>query len=38
VAALLNFARPQMPPAMTPYISAVRRPRAAPDQLTLGLD
>lgn len=35
---LLNFRRPQMPPAMTPYISAVRRPRTAPDQLTFGLE
>ncbi len=29
---LLNFQRPKMPPPLTPYISAVRRPNAKPDQ------
>ena len=29
---LLNFQRPKMPSPLTPYISAVRRPRAKPDQ------
>lgn len=29
---LLNFQRPKMPPPLTPYISAVRRPKAKPDQ------
>lgn len=29
---LLNFKRPKMPPPLTPYISAVRRPKAKPDQ------
>jgi len=38
VAELLNFRRPTMPSAMTPYISAVRRPNAAAEQLSLGLD
>jgi hypothetical protein len=38
VAQLLNFVRPQIPPAMTLYISAVRRLSAAPDQLALGLE
>jgi DNA modification methylase len=31
---LLNFRRPKMPPPLTPYISAVRRPKAASDQMT----
>ena len=31
---LLYFKRPKMPPPLTPYMSAVRRPRAASDQLT----
>jgi DNA modification methylase len=33
---LLNFKRPKMPPPLTPYISAVRRPKAQSDQLTFG--
>jgi hypothetical protein len=33
---LLNFQRPKMPPPLTPYISAVRRPKAASDQLSFG--
>jgi len=32
---LLNFKRPKMPPAQTPYISAVRRPKATDDQMSL---
>ncbi len=32
---LLNFQRPKMPPPLTPYISAVRRPKEKPDQLAL---
>lgn len=32
---LLNFKRPKMPPPLTPYISAVRRPKAADDQMSL---
>ena len=32
---LLNFKRPKMPPARTPYISAVRRPKATDDQMSL---
>ena len=32
---LLNFKRPKMPPPLTPYISAVRRPKIAPDQLSM---
>ena len=32
---LLNFKRPKMPPPLTPYISAVRRPKAASDQLSM---
>lgn len=38
VGELLEFVRPKMPPAMTPYISAVRRPKAAADQLELGME
>jgi len=32
---LLNFQRPKMPPPLTPYISAVRRPKAKPDQASI---
>lgn len=32
---LLNFQRPKMPPPLTPYISAVRRPKAKPDQTSI---
>ncbi len=32
---LLNFQRPKMPPPLTPYISAVRRPKAMPDQASM---
>lgn len=35
---LLNFKRPKIPPPLTPYISAVRRPKANPDQLAFGAD
>jgi hypothetical protein len=30
---LLNFKRPKMPPALTPYISAVKRTKLHSDQL-----
>jgi hypothetical protein len=32
---LLNFQRPKMPPAMPPYISAIRRPRAQGEQASM---
>lgn len=32
---LLNFERPKMPPPLTPYISAVRRPKARPNQTSI---
>lgn len=32
---LLNFKRPKMPPPLTPYISATRRPKAKPDQASI---
>ena len=32
---LLDFRHPKMPPPLTPYISAVRRTKAKPDQLSM---